>query len=74
MKREETKMADCYGIYGESMDGYTAFRAANVAMVYYEKHLEPGKRYRMYCTEEELQDLKEREKMGVVRICNIYDV
>ena len=65
---------DCYGIYGESMDGYTAFRVDNVAMVYYEKYLEPGKTYRMYCTEEELQDLKEREKMGAVRICNIYDV
>lgn len=67
-------MADCYGIYGESMDGYTAFRSANVAMVYYEKYLEPGKQYRMYCTEEELQDLKEREKMGAVRIRRVYNI
>lgn len=65
---------DCYGIYGDSMDGYAAFRAANVAMVYYKKYLEPDKQYRMYCTEEELQDLKEREEMGAVRILNIYDV
>ena len=67
-------MADCYGIYGESMDGYTAFRADNVAMVYYEQYLEPGKTFRMYCTEEELQDLKEREEMGAVRIRNTYKV